>query len=134
MAECHHQLVSTTIYVLLTVLHVSRYRTAQSARRENLGGISKKMILVVAGLLTIFVFIQFFKLATVGTLGSKISQIKQDQEMFELENEMLRAEISELKSPSNLEEILNKDKNLEQKQINIISSTDTVDEDILAQR
>ncbi|MBD3362593.1 hypothetical protein GF362_02640 [Candidatus Dojkabacteria bacterium] len=98
-------------------------------------GLPKKLLLMILWLSVIFIIIQFAKLATVGRLGVQISEIKNEQEEYELKNELLRSEISELLANSNMEAELETDGNLEIKDIRVISVLEEdTDEELLAQR
>ncbi len=88
------------------------------------------MAIVVFGLGVIFVFIQFIKLSTVGRLGVRISALESEQKTIALENELLKSEINELKSPARIESILGELGEFHPTQIKII---DEVPQKVIAQ-
>lgn len=103
--------------------------------RSQIHGLPRRLILMIFWLSVIFVVIQFVKLATVGRIGIQISELKNQQEEYELSNELLRSEISELLSNSNIEAALETDERLESKKIHVISVlNELANEDIIAQR
>lgn len=70
------------------------------------------------GLLTvIFISAQLFILSTVGTNGQQLSDIRGQQNELKVENEILKAQILELRSNKVVLEGLSEDKNLQQKNI-----------------
>ncbi len=70
------------------------------------------------GLLTvIFVSAQLFILSTVGTNGQQLSDIRGQQNELKVENEILKAQILELRSNKVVLEGLSEDKTLQQKNI-----------------
>lgn len=76
----------------------------QSATHEN--NVKRKMFFIVITFAITFVLVQFVKLSTIGRIGEQVSTINQEQDRLELENELLKAEISKLRTPSNLEKSL----------------------------
>ncbi|MCA9385281.1 hypothetical protein KC717_01395 [Candidatus Dojkabacteria bacterium] len=83
-------------------------RVKQTTQSGSVRGsaVTKRMFMLVIGLVLVFVFVQFLKLSTVGRIGNEIAAIKTEQKQLELDNELLKAEINKLKSPSNLESAL----------------------------
>ncbi len=105
----------------------SRYKRGYETFRAHS---SRKLFIFVGGLIVIFVAVQFIKLASVGRVGADITRIKNEQNELELENELIRTEINEMRTASYLDQVLQEDPTLTKKNLNIINSEDT---QILAQ-
>jgi regulator of replication initiation timing len=84
----------------------------------------RKFFLFTVGLVVLFVMVQFFKLASLGRIGDDISQVKNNQNSIELQNEILRMEINELRRSSILEEEIISEGNLVKKDVKIITNID----------
>ena len=74
-------------------------------------------ILTIGLLLIVAVSSQLFILSTVGTNGQQLSDIRSQQNQLKVENEILKAQILELRSNKVVLEGLSEDKNLQQKNI-----------------
>jgi cell division protein FtsB len=111
---------------------VSRSRLVRNASGSSM--FIRKMLSFLVGLVVMFIIIQFVKLATVGRLGSKISAVKNQQQKLELENELIKAEISKLHETSRFQTDFRASLELQYKDLNVITITRDSDENIFAIR
>lgn len=101
---------------------MNQIQNRRSSYNESLqtNNINSKMFLFIAGLVLIFISVQFIKLSTVGRIGNQISSIKSQQKQYELDNELLRAEINKMRTSENISESLFTNTNLVSKQIKVL--------------
>lgn len=97
-------------------------------RSYGLTYIVKKLFIVCLGLVAILFFIQTAKLATVGRMGSEISNLEQMEAQMKLENEVLRSEISELRSSEKVKNSVKADESLSIVNVNIIPSAKDIND------
>lgn len=99
------------------------YTEQRAHRKEGFDIATKKLVLFCIGLIILFIGVQFVKLASIGRIGDDISSVKYQQSQLELENEILRMEINELKRSSVLEEQIVSESNLVKKDVTVISAS-----------
>ena len=81
----------------------------------------KNMLLVLALTFVLFISSQFVVMATVSTRGADIGEIRRQQEEIRLENENLRAEISEARTTERIMGSLTEQFDLSQSQAQVIN-------------
>jgi cell division protein FtsB len=98
--------------------------------------LNKRFQFIAVGLLVLFIGAQFAILATVGTQGVKVDQVRAQKNTLRQENDHLRADIDKAKTLNNISDGLDKVYNLTPARVTVIElphtdTNDTVAADVL---
>jgi hypothetical protein len=110
--------------------------TTSIERSYGLRYVVKKLFVICLGLVATLFFIQTAKLATVGRMGADISKLEVNESQIKLENEILRSQISELRSSQKVKSAIQDDESLGIVDVNIIPSIKDVEasKDVIASK